>query len=137
MRRILPWVGGALVAVALGIAAQQVAHAVAYNKGDAELAAMLSPAPPAPGQCNTVTLNGSVETIFTGLSGRCYRVSTNGRDIYYFVEPTTAWDAGVADATQSRLPDPGVEKACLQTGQTKLHFFASAATTATVCQTGP
>lgn len=92
--------------------------------------------PPAPRQCTTITLNGSVETVFTGVLDSRYRISTNGKDIYYFEEPASAFDGGTADATQARLPDPGVEVVTLDTS-TKLHFFASAATTATICQTGP
>lgn len=123
-----------------------LAHATAYPDQDVNgagapipagraPATYVAPAPPVPLQGSTVTLNGSVETIFTGASGRCYLVNTNGKDIYFYGEDAT--HSTSAAVTDHRLPDPGIEKVCLLTGNTKIHFFASAATTATVAQTGP
>lgn len=130
----VPWPVLVLLGLVALLQGPRLAGAIAYPTAQ-DSAHLEAPAPPAPQHGSTVTLNGSVETIFTGTAGSCYLISTNGKDLYFYGED--AVNTGTAAVTDSRLPDPGIEKTCLSGANTKLHFFASAATTATVAKTGP
>jgi hypothetical protein len=120
----------------LGLAVvPRVVHALAVNKANAELAPYTVVGALGPQHGVSVSLNGTGETIFTGSAGACYSINTEGKDVRFYVEDAT--NTGTAGVTDHRLPDPGIQNLCLQPGQTKIHFFAIVAATATVAQVGP
>jgi hypothetical protein len=127
-----------LVAVAVLLASvveQRVAQALLVDKAGGQMAAYTLVSSMGPQHGASVSLNGTTEAVFTGTAGSCYSINTEGKDIRFYVEDAT--NTGTASVTDHRLPDPGIQNVCLLPSQTKIHFFASVAATATVAQVGP
>ena len=142
MRRILPWLGGALVATVLGVAFSPKARAVVTDAASAAIAAYVNPAPMAAKHPLKVSLAGTTSACTTfSPAGQNLRVSCTV-DCEYDVG-TSAPDGGIiltaypdggaqlaATADSNQLPAATPETMALTQTQDSVCVYSASAGTA-------